>query len=135
VFTVPDLLQLLEAGTGATAGNVLVGLASDAVTISSVSKTTTVRGNLVANTLSVTGALSASSVTVSGALTATAGITTAAAVTVTGSAGITGTLLLGADTTYTIGRRVQTTANHGRTTFLLGIHLNVCTGANKYRSK
>ena len=89
------------------------------------------RGNLVANTAAVTqlltaGALSSAGVaTVAGirstqSVSVTGGLSTSDAITASGSASLVGSVLLGDDNLYTIVRRVYSSANGGRSTYLLG---------------
>ena len=98
---------LLDAGTGAAAGNVKIGHFSTGVTMGDPARVVTVRGHLAANTASVSGLLNAASATLTGALSAAtvttgsisaasaltaAGISSAQSVSVTGSVSASGTL-------------------------------------------
>jgi hypothetical protein len=108
---------------------VRIGAQSAAVVVSVLGRTTTVQGALVANTLSVSGPLSSTSISAAGALTATSlstgGAASAAALTVSGELTVAGTtwlagsLLLGNDALFTVGRRPASSVR-GMTTYLLG---------------
>jgi hypothetical protein len=133
---------VLEAGTGVLAGTVRVGGTSDAVRLGQSGKTVTVLGSLSATGATLSGSLTALSLS-SGAATVTSlavnGITTgplsatvfsvgvmsasgsvtADALSTASAITVGGSLQLGADTLYTIGRRTASAAR-GRTTLLRG---------------
>jgi hypothetical protein len=110
--------MIIDAGTGVIAGGVVLGGASESVAVSSVTKTTTVRGNLVANTATVTGLAVAASLSVTNALTS-GSASVAGTLTVTGTSLLVGSMQLGADTPFTVAR-TPNSVGHGRTTYVLG---------------
>jgi hypothetical protein len=116
---------VVDAGTGGTTGTVRVGPLASAITIGSVARTATVLGGLVANVGSVTGLLvtgslstvnaaSAASLSVFGAVSS-AGLSVSGTLTAGGSALLVGSLRLGADSLFTVGR-TQHTAGSARST-------------------
>jgi hypothetical protein len=93
--------MVINAGTGAVAGSVLIGASSESVALSQAGKTTAVRGSLaVSSSLNVTGLLQATSVTASGGITAAGAVSAGGALTsqgalsVHGSATIDGSMAL-----------------------------------------
>ena len=122
---------VLEGGTGGVlAGSVRIGQSSQSVHVGSAAKSVFAPGALVAGSVSITGLASATALSTTGPVTAsaltTAGAISSASVTLTGvlsaagSAAVRGTLQLGDDAMYTIGRRAYSQSRRGRSSYVLG---------------
>jgi hypothetical protein len=100
-------------------GAVFIGAAATGVTLGNATTTVTVLGALAANSASVAGPVTASALGVSGVLTA-AGATLSGPLTATGSLRLGGSLLLGGDGAYTLGRPALSAGVVGNATVLVG---------------
>ena len=97
-----------------------MGTQSESVTISSLTKTTNIRGALLANTAVVTGLIRANSLSTVGAISAGTQLSVGSDASISGSVAIAGSLMLGMDSPFTIGRKIASTLGNGRTTVLIG---------------
>ena len=103
----------IDAGTGGTAaGSLLLGAASQAITIGVSGKTVSVLSHMDAAAAAFTGASLRDSLSSAGAVAG-------ASISTSGTAVHVGSLILGTDSYYTIGR-ARASTQHGLTTFILG---------------